>query len=1237
MTTTPAPAPRKSFSLRAVLLAGLALAVLGAGGYFIFRWLQPKPPAADMTAALEANLRGVGLMERYAYDKAVEAFEEVTKTSPDWMPGRINLGIALLNQGGTITPNTPEQQKERSRVFGRSVAQFKGVLSNADATDKDKTYAHYCLGVIYMHLGKEKEAVPHIEVVTRLDPSDPGGWFRLARLVENEDPKRAASYLERALEIAPSHGGALNAYQLNPYIREHFPEKGQRAMERFKALTQAKLFEDKERYGELGFYAECIGRIPSKDPPRNGPLPPFVPREFEVKLAPGTRWAKAADFGEGPVAELRALLRRRFGAVIVVLDFNRDGLPDLFLLGAVVQDGKLRNLLLRNDDKGHFTDVTAQAGLAGPHASLACTVADFDNDGYSDLFISGAGEQRLFRNRRDGTFQDVTIKAGLGELHTVCLGSTFVDIDEDGDLDLLVAECARTPEEALVAVRGEKIVAGGQRLFVNKGEATPASRGQDPPPLTAAFREERFAWWWGGQPPAWLGPRVGAVGSAASDLDNDLDPDLVTLPLRGRVSLVLNDRLLSLHRVVLPESVAPPNAWNGVLTLDVNRDERPDLFLVPVIGKPLLLLRQEGRGVKDPASWYKPGTIQSPSLRQAQAIDVDLDGFVDVVGLSSDGKPVLLHNKEGRLVHVADALGAGWPKDLIAVHAVDLNGDCRPDILGWSESKGLVLRVAGDNGNQGLKVLLRGHRRVDTEHGGCEVRCNADGFGTRVAAQAVDFWTGVENVTHSAGLGQSDQPLILGLGRHTQAEVLRLRWPDNCWQAELNLDTGRLHEVHETNRKRDSCPLLFTWDGHRFAYVTDFLGAGSVGERLAGGGHRRPRPEESVKIPARLLQPKDGQLVLKLAEPMDELCYLDRVQLLVLDHPAGADVYPDERFATADPPATQDLLSFERRIRPVSAHNHRGADVTAKLRAWDRDTVDDFAWRSWLGLAEEHWVELDFGDRLKQFGPKDRLFLFLAGWTDYAYPDSLWAASQAGVAAQAPLLERKGADGKWHTVGDIGFPAGLPRMMTYELTGKLGGSSVFRIRTNLRVFWDEVFLAPVVDRVTASQLDKGENAFKLFRATLLEVSRASLYARGCTQEFSPDGNLPTVFDYNRLEPMMVSRFQGRMTRFGDVTELLRQRDDRFVIFGAGDEVEVRFDAGSLPPLPKGWQRSYVLRTWGYCKDTGPFTAAGDTVEPLPFRAMSNYPPGPGEKYPDTPLHRDYLKRYNTRQVGHPRR
>jgi hypothetical protein len=379
---------------------------------------------------------------------------------------------------------------------------------------------------------------------------------------------------------------------------------------------------------------------------------------------------------------------------------------------------------------------------------------------------------------------------------------------------------------------------------------------------------------------------------------------------------------------------------------------------------------------------------------------------------------------------------------------------------------------------------------------------------------------------------------------------------------------------------------------------------------------------------------------------MDEATYLDRLQLVVLDHPPDVVVYPDERFTDAKAPPSQQLLAFHKkqRISPNKALDHRGRDVTLTLRKWDRDTVDRFAHRSWIGFAEEHWVELDFGKRLEQFGPKDRLFMYLAGWTDYPYRESIWAAEQAGIALQPPVLERLQEDGqtrKWEPVVtstgqpiDFGFPAGLPRMMTFEITGLIGRHSrkplcashcVLRLRTNMQVYWDQVFIAPLLKTLPAKD---GKS-----RATCLEVEHADLAAHGLMQEFSPDGREPTIYDYDRVDRVPVSRLSGRMTRYGKVTELLRHVDDRFVIFGPGDVLTVKFDARRLSRLPSGWTRSFVLRTWGYCKDCAPFTATGDTVEPLPFRKMSTYPYGPSERYPRSAKHKAYLNKYNTRLVG----
>src|SRR5205823_1914591 len=113
------------------------------------------------------------------------------------------------------------------------------------------------------------------------------------------------------------------------------------------------------------------------------PLPLLQPvQSFTVKLAPNSRWATSADFGRGPVGDLRRAVRVRFGATVIRLDYNGDGRPDLFLVGAVVENGRVRDLLLRNDGGGVFTDVTAAAGQAGPRTSLGCAAADFDKDGH---------------------------------------------------------------------------------------------------------------------------------------------------------------------------------------------------------------------------------------------------------------------------------------------------------------------------------------------------------------------------------------------------------------------------------------------------------------------------------------------------------------------------------------------------------------------------------------------------------------------------------------------------------------------------------------------------------------------------------------------------------------------------------------------------------------------------------------------------------------------------------------
>ena len=117
----------------------------------------------------------------------------------------------------------------------------------------------------------------------------------------------------------------------------------------------------------------------------------------------------------------------------------------------------------------------------------------------------------------------------------------------------------------------------------------------------------------------------------------------------------------------------------------------------------------------------------------------------------------------------------------------------------------------------------------------------------------------------------------------------------------------------------------------------------------------------------------------------------------------------------------------------------------------------------------------------------------------------------------------------------------------------------------------------------------------------------------------------------RIAPWKAHR--GHYTRSGDVRELLLETDDMYVITRNGDELAVDFDARGLPPLPAGWRRDFLLYADGFGKDMDINSARPETVGELPFHRMKSYPYAPGESYPDTPRHRAYQEKYNTRQVG----
>ena len=831
-----------------------------------------------------------------------------------------------------------------------------------------------------------------------------------------------------------------------------------------------------------------------------------------------------------PAPKLTPLPVTSGGGAMILLDFDGDDKPDVLLLGCGGRD-----VLLRNTGNG-FEDISNKAGLSGPgHTGGAA--GDFDNDGRPDLILVGSNGTVLLRNA-GGKFEDVTATAGLTGAGTFT-AAAWLDIDQDGDLDLLL--CGPS----------------GLALWLNAGTAPPTRADEPAVALTAAFK--RFDW------PADLLPPGPVAGVVAADLDGDGDVDLLVLSADKPPTTVTNDRLLRFKRgAPLADRPAPFG-----LVLDAASSDQSSVLL---LGDPPTLVTQR------PGS---PGAADSPPLKTASRCDLDRDGRADVIGLTTGGEAVYLQGDgRGKLSRRAGASpDAG---KLLAVAACDVDGDGVPDLVCWAPD-GLRVYSGIDNGNHAVRLKLTGKR--DSSNAGIDqknLRTNTDATGAKVSVLAGALTARAELTTLSAGPGQSLLPVELGLGRATVADAVRIRWPDLVAQAELAVPAGSLARVGETNRKPTSCPVLMTWDGAEWVFVTDCLGGGALGEQGPDGSVRPSRPDEAIILRPDQLGLKDGKYLLRVAEPMDEVLYLDHARLDVIDHPPGTTVLPDERFAVADPAPTGKLVRLGAKRFPRKATDHRGRDVLSALLENDGRTASDFAKRSWLGFAETHHVEFDFGEL-----PPGKLWLILAGWTDYPYPESILAASQAGVAPVWPVLERPTAKG-WEPVAEIGLPAGLPKTMTVPLPSGVGGR--FRLRTNLQVHWDQAYLAAE---------EPGEA-----RVTSLAPSSAVLSHPGFVRELA--GN-PVAYDPARFEAVAVGKWAGNLTRLGDVTELAASVDDRYVLAGPGDELLVAFDAAKLPPVPAGWTRSFVLRVAGYCKDTAPTTLTGGQVGPLPHRAMAGYP------------------------------
>ena len=558
-------------------------------------------------------------------------------------------------------------------------------------------------------------------------------------------------------------------------------------------------------------------------------------------------------------------------------------------------------------------------------------------------------------------------------------------------------------------------------------------------------------------------------------------------------------------------------------------------------------------------------------------------------------------------------------KDPRAIITGDYDNDGATDLL-ITQNHGptVLLKNEGGNKNNWLRLALKG------------LNDNKSAIGTKVEVFSDGIRQKFEIYGSNGYLGQNSPYLTVGLGQAKQADVVRMLWPSGVLQDEIEVAGNKEHSFLEMDRRGSSCPTLFAWDGEKYQLVADMLGDGVVGHWVGPGQRNIPRPTEYVKIDRNMLHEKDDShfsqnrgevghpvFSFRFMEPLEEVVYLDKVGLLAVDHPADFDVFPNEYFAS-NPPFPEFKLVFSRDARPpAGAWDEHGHNVLPDILA--HRYFGDFEMTSFKGFAKLHSLELDLGDPYRG-GP---LWLLMHGEIEYFTATGMYAADQAGIQGIAPYVEVLGPDGRWKKViDDLGFPAGGARTMIADLSGKLRvGTKRIRITTNLQIYWDNILI---------SRTPQNQKA----RLTSVPLTRADLRFHGfpLKTEGDPPGNVKYVYE-EASATGPYTRPVGAYTRYGDVRPLLSSFDDRFVVFGSGDEVALDFDPSRLPPLPKGWVRDYFFVANGYEKDMDFYAAQGDVVEPLPFRGMGTYPYGAGKSFPLDEPHLNDLLNYNTRHLS----
>ena len=534
------------------------------------------------------------------------------------------------------------------------------------------------------------------------------------------------------------------------------------------------------------------------------------PRQGAVQLIEVTREA-GLTFVHQSAAEKKYIVESMGGGV-AMFDFDRDGWLDLYLLNSSTVEGALagkarpKAALYRNLGNGTFREVASAAGLADPGWAMGVAVADYDNDGWDDLYVTCFGPNRLYRNRGNGTFEEVTKRAGVGD-DRFSTGAAWGDYDRDGDLDLAVTnyvgfslnDLPQFGKGPLCQYKNLSVQCGprglpgaGDSLYRNNGDGTFTN-------VSAEAGVDDAAGYYG-------------LGVVWSDLDEDGWPDLFIANDATPNYFYRNNRDGTFREDGLVSGLAVDEngleqGCMGVALGDYDRDGRIDLFVTNFAEQYNTLYRNLGDGVftdLSRASQVAAGSV--PLVGWGTSFfDADHDGWLDLLvvnghvypqveGAFPGGayrQPKLFYRNRGdgtfaeesttrstALAQRRASRGAAWG---------DYDNDGDLDLL-VNELDGSPMLLRNEGGNRAgswLSLKLEG------------TRSNRSAIGARVTLRAGSRRYVDEVRAGGSYLSHSDRRLHFGLGLATHVDEIQIQWPSGTVETLPRQDVNQFLTLRE--------------------------------------------------------------------------------------------------------------------------------------------------------------------------------------------------------------------------------------------------------------------------------------------------------------------------------------------------------------------------------------------------------------------------------------------------------